>query len=117
MEHELEWRRAAEDGEAYQGIRRGWCLGGAAFREELLARAQTRAGADRVAKLNMKPEEQNEFNLECGDPCMATAPDGQSLYFMADFNTLVQTDMAGNWMASHYVGGTTEREDIEVIVP
>jgi hypothetical protein len=44
-------------------IRRGWCLGGETFRQELLARAQTRTGDERVAKLQMKPEEQNEFNL------------------------------------------------------
>ncbi len=65
VENDLERRRSAEDGEAYKGIRRGWCLGGETFRQELLAQANQRAGDGRVAKLQLKPEEQNEFNLEC----------------------------------------------------
>jgi hypothetical protein len=40
LENDLERRRAAEDGEAYKGIRRGWCLGGEKFREELLSQAK-----------------------------------------------------------------------------
>jgi putative transposase len=64
LANDLERRRAAEDGEAYQGIRRGWCLGNENFRKELLAQANIRAGDERIAKLPIKPEEQNEFKLE-----------------------------------------------------
>jgi putative transposase len=64
LENDLERRRAEEDGDAYRGIRRGWCLGGETFRAELLAQATVRVGDDRVAKLQIKPEKQNEFNLE-----------------------------------------------------
>ncbi|MCU0784543.1 MAG: hypothetical protein MUF81_10985 [Verrucomicrobia bacterium] len=39
----LETRRAQEDGDEFKPIRRGWCLGGETFRQELLASAHTRA--------------------------------------------------------------------------
>jgi len=42
----LEARRAAEESGDYQPIRRGWCLGGGAFREELLGRMSERRGAE-----------------------------------------------------------------------
>jgi hypothetical protein len=45
-------------------IRRGWCLGGETFRQELVEQAHKRTGDSRVAKLKGEPEEQNEFNLE-----------------------------------------------------
>ena len=41
----MEQRRGAEDGVAYKAIRRGWFLGEASLKEELLAQASTRTGA------------------------------------------------------------------------
>jgi REP element-mobilizing transposase RayT len=38
LERRLEDRRRAEEGEEFKPIRRGWCLGEEAFRQELLAR-------------------------------------------------------------------------------
>jgi len=64
LENHLEVRRAQEDGGELKNIRRGWCLGGETFRQELLEQAHERAGGSRVAKLTVEPEEQNEFNLE-----------------------------------------------------
>ena len=61
LENDLERRRAQE--RDYQGIRRGWCLGGETFREELQAQARTFAGEGRVEKLKTQPDMQNEFNL------------------------------------------------------
>ena len=61
LENDLERRRAEE--EDYKGIRRGWCLGGETFREELLAQARAVAGEIRVLELKIETEEQNEFNL------------------------------------------------------
>jgi putative transposase len=63
LENDLERRRAAEDGEAYKGIRRGWCLGGEKFREELLSQAKAQAGEERVTKLFRQPEEQCELEM------------------------------------------------------
>ena len=64
LENHLEVRRAQEDGGELKKIRRGWCLGGKTFRQELLAQAQKRTGDGRVEKLQVETEEQNEFNLE-----------------------------------------------------
>ena len=64
LENYLEVRRAQEDGGELKKIRRGWCLGGETFRQELLAQARTVAGESRVAKLKIEAEEQNELNLE-----------------------------------------------------
>ena len=46
------------------------------------------------------------------------APDGQSLYFLADFRTLVQTDMAGNLMGFQDLQAPAPVyiEDIDVVV-
>ena len=64
LENYLEVRRAHEDDAELKKIRRGWCLGGETFRQELLAQAHQRTGDSRVAKLETEVEEQNEFNLE-----------------------------------------------------
>jgi REP element-mobilizing transposase RayT len=64
LENYLEVRRAQEEDGEFKKIRRGWCLGGESFRQELLAQAQARTGDDRVAKLKIQSEEQDEFNLE-----------------------------------------------------
>jgi hypothetical protein len=64
LEQHLEARRAQEDGGEWKNIRRGWCLGGEAFRQELLEQAHKRTGDSRVAKFKIETEEQNEFNLE-----------------------------------------------------
>ena len=44
LEEIMEQRRGAEDGVAYKAIRRGWFLGEASLKEELLAKASTRTG-------------------------------------------------------------------------
>jgi REP element-mobilizing transposase RayT len=64
LEHHLEVRRASEDEGELKKIRRGWCLGGDSFRQELLAQARQRTGDSRVEELKIATEEQNEFNLE-----------------------------------------------------
>lgn len=62
LENDLERRRESE--QDYKGIRRGWCLGGERFREELLEQARTADGDVHVAKLKTQPDMQNEFNLQ-----------------------------------------------------
>jgi len=46
LERALEARRGAEAGGEFKAIRRGWCLGEAAFRQELLAQMSERLGAE-----------------------------------------------------------------------
>ena len=60
----VEYAGAQEDGDELKRIRRGWCLGGETFRQELLAQMHKRTGDSRIAKLRIETEEQNEFNLE-----------------------------------------------------
>jgi len=42
----MELRRAEKEPEEYERLRRGWCLGSEAFRQELLAAAEGRVGAN-----------------------------------------------------------------------
>jgi len=44
FERMVEARRGQESGEAFAGIRRGWCLGDEVFRQELLERVSAKAG-------------------------------------------------------------------------
>ena len=44
LEAYLEQRRTAEESDELKGIRRGWCLGGEIFRQELLEQAEACAG-------------------------------------------------------------------------
>jgi hypothetical protein len=46
LETLLEARRAEETGADYQRVRRGWCLGDKAFRQELLGQMKDRLGAE-----------------------------------------------------------------------
>ncbi len=46
LEVALEERRAAEAGVDYKQVRRGWCLGADAFRQELLGQMKERLGAE-----------------------------------------------------------------------
>jgi hypothetical protein len=40
------------------------------------------------------------------------APDGASLYFATDFNSITQTGLAGNWLATFSTDGFNQFEDI-----
>ena len=44
LQHELEARRAAEDGSVYKPVRRGWFFGDKTLKEELLAQVSAQAG-------------------------------------------------------------------------
>jgi hypothetical protein len=44
LERALKERRGAEEGEEFQPIRRGWCLGEEKFREELLTQMSEQMG-------------------------------------------------------------------------
>ena len=46
LELALERRRGGEEGDEFKVVRRGWCIGGEAFRRELLAQMSERIGAE-----------------------------------------------------------------------
>jgi len=56
LERALEVRRGAEEGEELQPIRRGWCLGEEAFRQELLAQMSERLGAEHYGEERAESE-------------------------------------------------------------
>ena len=58
FEAQMEQRRAAEDGRAYQAIRRGWCFGEKAFRKELLEQMAERVGEYHYAEERQQSGEQ-----------------------------------------------------------
>jgi REP element-mobilizing transposase RayT len=62
----LELRRAAEAGTDYRALRRGWCLGGEAFRKELLGQMAERKGPEHYG------EERRESELEQAERLIAT---------------------------------------------
>jgi putative transposase len=57
LEQRLEAQRAAEESGGYKPIRRGWCLGGDAFREELLGRMSGQMGAQHFGVERAESEE------------------------------------------------------------
>src|SRR5436309_13544054 len=61
FEQRMELRRAAEDGKEFKAILRGWCLGGDAFRKELLAQMSERRGAEHYGQeIQESAEEKSE---------------------------------------------------------
>jgi len=57
LERTLEAQRGAEEGEQFQAIRRGWCLGEERFRQELLAQMSERLGAEHYGKERAETEQ------------------------------------------------------------
>lgn len=58
LEQYLETRRAQADGEAFKGLRRGWCLGDETFRQELLDRIRAGAGEHQRADVRRETVEE-----------------------------------------------------------
>ena len=63
FERRLEERRRQEEPEVYAGIRRGWCLGEEAFRQELLERMEGRMGANHYGAERAESQEQKAQRL------------------------------------------------------
>lgn len=63
LEARVEERRSSEQAEDYQSIRRGWCLGDQAFREELLEQMEGRMGAHHYAAQRREGGEQKARRL------------------------------------------------------
>jgi len=63
FEERMEERRAREDGKEYRTIRRGWCHGGQAFRQELLEQMAGRAGEHHYAEDRQESDEEKARRL------------------------------------------------------
>jgi REP element-mobilizing transposase RayT len=59
----MEHRRAAEDGKEYRKIRRGWCYGDKAFRQELLEQMAGQAGEHHYAEDRHESDEQKARHI------------------------------------------------------
>src|SRR5215471_1897251 len=56
LERQVEQRRAAESGTDYRRLRRGWCLGDAVFRKELVGQIAERKGAEHYGEERRESE-------------------------------------------------------------
>ena len=56
MEYSIEERRGAKDGGEFKGIRRGWCLGGDSFRQDLLDQMSAQMGAEHYGQERAEAE-------------------------------------------------------------
>lgn len=77
MEQALEVSRRAEDVDEFEAVRRGWCLGEAGARKELLARMRERIGVDHYGSERSetdleKAERIDEAELKSRDLMMVT---------------------------------------------
>ena len=63
----MEERRGAEDGREYRRIRRGWCYGEEAFREELLGQMVGRAGENRYGEERQESDAEKARRIVAGE--------------------------------------------------
>jgi len=63
FEQRMERRHHEPDQTAWQAIRRGWCLGGKEFRQELLMKLGERAGENHAGPEQAEPDEPKALSL------------------------------------------------------
>ena len=63
FEVRMEQRRAAQEGKEYKKIRRGWCYGDKAFRQELLDQIAGQAGEHHYAEDRNQSEQQKARDI------------------------------------------------------
>jgi putative transposase len=116
FEQAMEGRRLEARPEGYQGIRRGWCLGDAAFRKELLAQATERMGAhhygeERQAAAEVKAEEIVAADLQrrCWlGQRLEDLPKGDPRKVALALRLRAETTMSVGWIASRLHLGTRQ---------
>jgi REP element-mobilizing transposase RayT len=63
FEEVMEQRRLQADGQDYRALRRGWCLGSAEFKEELLAQVTHQIGPNHYGRERSESDEQKAVRL------------------------------------------------------
>lgn len=110
----MEARRAAESGQEWKTIRRGWCLGGKEFRQELLAGMRERTGP------NHGGEERRESEAAWAEQLvgeelkrrgwsaaeLAEIPKGDAQKLRIARRLRQETTMTLKWIAEHLSMGT-----------
>ena len=114
LEEALESRRGAEEGEAFQPLRRGWYLGGQTFKEELLAQmskpvgrwhygeavqASAEASAERLVREELAKRKWDETAL-------ASRPKGDAGKLALAGRLRRETTMTLGWIAARLQMGT-----------
>ena len=114
FEQALEERRGAEEGEEFQPIRRGWCLGEEKFREELLTQMSERMGAEHYGEERAETaealaeliiaEELKRGRWQEAD--LKTRPKGDSVKVALAARLRAETTMTVGWIAERLAMGT-----------
>jgi putative transposase len=114
LEQALEERRGAEEGKEFKPIRRGWCLGEAAFRKELLAQMSERLGpehygeeraeraeavAEQIIAAELKRRRWKEADLK-------TRPKGEPVKVALAARLRAETTLTAGWIAERLGMGT-----------
>ena len=114
LERALEERRGAEEGEEFQPIRRGWCLGEEKFREELLTQMSERMGAEHYGEERAETAEAlaeliiaEELKLgRWQEADLKTRPKGDSVKVALAARLRAETTMTVGWIAERLAMGT-----------
>jgi REP element-mobilizing transposase RayT len=67
FERMMEGRRGLDEPETFKAVRRGWCLGDQAFREELLEQMGARMGAEHYGEERRETDEQKAERIVTGE--------------------------------------------------
>ena len=114
LERALEERRGAEEGEEFQPIRRGWCLGEEKFREELLTQMSERMGAEHYGEERAETAEAlaeliiaEELKLGRWQKAdLKTRTKGDSVKLALAARLRAETTMTVGWIAERLAMGT-----------
>lgn len=114
LERALEARRGAEEGEEFKGIRRGWYLGEATFRQELLAQMSERLGAEHYGEERIKTAQARAERLIAAElkrrrwreDDLKTRPKGDAVKVAVAALLRVETTMTVGWIAERLEMGT-----------
>ena len=114
LERTVEARRGAEEGGEFKAIRRGWCLGEAAFRQELLARMRERLGAEHYGAERAETEEVQAERIIAAEwkrrkwqgTELQTRPKGDAQKVALAGRLRAETPMTVAWIAARLGMGT-----------
>jgi REP element-mobilizing transposase RayT len=114
LEQALEERRGTEEGEEFEPIRRGWCLGEETFREQLLTQMSERMGAEHYGEERAETAEAlaeliiaEELKLgRWQEADLKTRPKGDSVKVALAARLRAETTMTVGWIAERLAMGT-----------
>ena len=114
LERVLEERRGAEEGEKFQPIRSGWCLGEEQFRKELLTLMNERMGAEDYGVERAETAEALAERIIaealkrelCREADLNTRPKGDAVKVVLAARLRAETTLTVGWIAERLAMGT-----------